>query len=778
MRRILFHGFLWLTLWLAQLCPAAPPSPAETTAASKTIESLKFDFGEAETEKGYFAVNHQLLYTEEQGYGWLSPVEHIRDRGAPNALLRDHVFGTQDATFRVRLDPGWYRMTLIMGDMDWGNHFIQPVVSEATHSFPVLNPDKGEYLTLKAAFFVTRDTLDLKLTSPEKNWVLNALTLEKAEGPEEMTIAKETFQVKNDLCPRETDIESPRHTQLTGDRVPSEEIVQTDVDGDGDPDILERWWNGKRVRWFDENDDLQSGDRMGDCVDDFLQVDYDGDGFHDGPSDLGIDWVDDDGDGDADLQIIGVHPHPDQPRPGGGSSHHMVFVDVDDDNVHGFINWNSWDEFHGSCWRFTGTTNFSPDYHGNSIFLKVHYPPFLIADPRYNWENPFAFYDFDGDGCTEMAIRHCDSPMLKTVDGKQSVEYDGKHEEAFITFDLDNDTQKGNEMDYDLSLRFSEGEKLDYRRFVHRHPKLKAPLWVEPYLRFPNWRRIDELIYVPHDRCYQETFKPKWQNIYLVFDEDDDDHRWERVEIYYPGEVYSTARWGSGGARALPGHPQSDSLGDRGEFDEDASGRGKMYVGPWDGKIHLYGAEWGAWLVDYQASYWGSWPVTGDSSPKKAEKVEEVVQYQDTNNNGFIDWISYDYDGDRTPDLTVSLLDFATPKNPEPDACPLILPVREKWPGMHRLFVKISETSWQEALEIYRALWVKGLTNAELDELAIAASTHEKYRNAYWLKEKALRLLLSLSDTNQRQSLIQFYFTGQLQRFADLVRETDWPKTD
>ena len=36
---------------------------------------------------------------------------------------------------------------------------------------------------------------------------------------------------------------------------PSDEIVRLDINHDGKPDILERWWNGKRVRWLDENGD-------------------------------------------------------------------------------------------------------------------------------------------------------------------------------------------------------------------------------------------------------------------------------------------------------------------------------------------------------------------------------------------------------------------------------------------------------------------------------------------------------------------------------------------
>jgi len=37
----------------------------------------------------------------------------------------------------------------------------------------------------------------------------------------------------------------------------------------------------------------------------------------------------------------------------------------------------------------------------------------------------------------------------------------------------------------------------------------------------------------------------------------------------------------------LGGHPQADSLGDRGEFDRDNSGGGKLYAGVFDRKLHL-----------------------------------------------------------------------------------------------------------------------------------------------------------------------------------------------
>src|SRR5688572_4715699 len=61
---------------------------------------------------------------------------------------------------------------------------------------------------------------------------------------------------------------------------PSDEIVRLDIDKDGKPDILERWWNGKRVRWLDENGDMLATDTRGDQIADVMQIDKNGDGLY------------------------------------------------------------------------------------------------------------------------------------------------------------------------------------------------------------------------------------------------------------------------------------------------------------------------------------------------------------------------------------------------------------------------------------------------------------------------------------------------------------------
>ena len=568
---------------------------------------------------------------------------------------------------------------------------------------------------------------------------------------------------------------------------PSDEIVRLDINNDGKPDILERWWNSKRVRWLDENGDMLPTDTRGDQVADVMQIDKNGDGLYDSSLDISIKWADNDGDGRADLQAFVTQGREwSNGKYDAGESHWMVFVDVEKDGVLGWLDWATYD-FGNDNWGYTGTTDWLPDYNGNAVFLKVHRPPQSLPDPRLNWENPFAFFDFDADGASEMAIRWLDPvpPLDKDV-----TKLTGVLSEAFATFDVDNDSTKGNETDYDMSLRGAGGPGIPYRSFVHKYPALKGNPKFDGCFQWNNWRHIDELIYMPHEKSYDSFFTARWASMYFVFDEDDDDHRWERVEMYYPMhgfggpkeiDLYSTKKWRRSNYAELAmvaenerpgisGHPQADSLGDRGEFDEDNSGGGKLYVGVFDRKLHLAGAEWGAWTVDKNAEFHGG---NKTPSPKPlAQRVEEVVKYTDTDQNGFLDTIEYDYDGDRTIDLKVSLLDYRTASNPHPDVVPLIDTHKEHWQGLNGWFGKIANQSFQEALMAYRAAWRRGLTTPEIDKLAFASAIGERYDHGYWLKEKIFREIRArIRQTPLEKELTRLYYTGQFEEYARRIAE-------
>jgi hypothetical protein len=573
---------------------------------------------------------------------------------------------------------------------------------------------------------------------------------------------------------------------------PSDEIVRLDIDKDGKPDILERWWNGKRVRWLDENGDMLPTDTRGDQVGDVMQIDKNGDGVYDTQLDINIKWADNDGDGRADLEAFVTQGREwSTDNWNAADSHWMVFIDVEKDGVLGWLDWTKYD-FGNDNWAYTGTSDWLPDYNGNAIFLKVHRPPQSLPDPRLNWENPFAFFDFDNDGVSEMAMRWLDP--VPPLDNKGMTNLSGVLSEAFVTFDVDNDSTKGNETDYDMSLRGSGGPGIPYRQFVHKYPALKGNPKFDACFQWNNWRQIDELMYMPHEKSYDSFFTARWANMYFVFDEDDDDHRWERVEMYYPMhgfggpkeiDLYSTKRWrrnnyaelemaAEGQRPGIAGHPQADSLGDRGEFDEDNSGNGKLYVGVFDRKLHLAGAEWGAWTVDKNGEFHGG---SKTPSPKpQAPRVEEVVKYTDTDNNGFIDTIEYDYDGDRTIDFRVSLLAYRTARQPHPDVVPLFDTHKEGWKGLNALFTTIANQSFQEGLTVYRAAWRRGLTTPEIDKLASASAIGERYDHGYWLKEKIFRLIRArLRETGGleplEKALTRLYYTGQFEEYARQISQ-------
>ncbi|HEY6243659.1 MAG TPA: hypothetical protein VIX17_06930 [Pyrinomonadaceae bacterium] len=599
-------------------------------------------------------------------------------------------------------------------------------------------------------------------------------------------------------CLAQQNIPDLRKTALKSP-TPNDEIVRLDIDHDGKPDILERWWNGKRVRWLDENHDMLPTDTRGDQVGDVLQIDINGDGLYDGPNDMNIKWADNDHDGRADLEAVVTQPPEWGPDKWSVTdAHWMIFIDVEKDSVLGWVDWTKFD-FGDDNWGYTGCCDWLPDYNGDAIFLKVHRPPQSLPDPRLNWENPFAFYDFDNDGLSEMAMRWLDAvPPLE----KDKTNLTGVLSEAFVTFDIDNDSTKGNETDYDMSLRGAGGPGVPYRSMVHKYPALKGDPRFNDCFQWNNWRQIDELMYMPHDKSYDAFFTAGWKTMYFVFDEDDDDHRWERVEMYYPMhgfggpkdiDIYSTKRWrrgnyaeqnmvNEGEKPGLDGHPQSDSLGDRGEFDEDNSGNGKLYVGVFDRKLHLAGAEWGAWTVDKNAEFHGG--IKTPSPKPLASHVEEVVKYTDTDNNGFLDTIEYDYDGDRKVDFKVSLLDYKTASNPHPDVVPLIDTQKEGWKGLNALFTRIANDSFQEGLMVYRAAWRRGLTTPEIDKLASAGAIGERYDHGYWLKEKIFRQIrarlqqVRQSDPSKastwdrlQKDLARLYYTGQFYEYVKLIAE-------
>lgn len=560
------------------------------------------------------------------------------------------------------------------------------------------------------------------------------------------------------VYPSETDTASPRHSRLCDTDTAS--IIRIDVTGDGSPDLLERWWNGKRLRWFDETGSMTWNCVWGDMVNGALQVDLDGDGFYDGPLDYNVKWADTDGDGIPDIQVFSKNPAPGSSSVF-GKSRAVWYVTIDPENT-GVLADIDWNNLSVNWTRWSTPGNWRPNYHGNASFIKEHAPIWAVENPEFSWENPFHFHDFDGDGCSDMSIRIADNRKFFGP-GNNRLRFDGIVDEAWISFDIDNDAGKDNEADYDLTLYFGGGAGIDYTEDAHEYPQLRAPDWVLPYYRHPEWRQQTRFVYLRREGALERLLGADWGHAYLTFDEDDDCARWERVEIYQPGDPYILRR-GGGRGESMISNRQSDSLGDRGEWDMDFSGKGRLYRAEWDGKLHLLGAEHGAWTVDRNREYCGAIHPNGKSSEKEAETVGEVVQYYDTNGNGFFDVITFDYNGDGVVDRTDNLLELGVGTE-----FPLLNVAELGWNGLRLENIKAVNRSWRHAQRFYRLAFRFGLVNDEAHRLAKATSAGEKYQSAYWLRETLVRKLLAEAPVATHSEILRAYYTHDMERMADVI---------
>jgi hypothetical protein len=164
--------------------------------------------------------------------------------------------------------------------------------------------------------------------------------------------------------------------------------------------------------------------------------------------------------------------------------------------------------------------------------------------------------------------------------------------------------------------------------------------------------------------------------------------------------------------------------------------------------------------------------------------VEEVVRYEDTDGNGFLDKVSFDYDGDRTFDFAVSLLDYRTADRPHPDVVALVDTHRERWSGLHATFDRVARSSWLEALDVYAAAWRRGLTTPEIDALTAASSLGERHGNAYWIKEGVFRLIRKRLEAARAEhpgdaaalrdlerDLTRLYYTGRYPQYVARIAD-------
>jgi len=524
-----------------------------------------------------------------------------------------------------------------------------------------------------------------------------------------------------------------------------------DLDKDGDPDLMMyQISNGLEVIWIDDDDDMKMSDQEGDMDNDCLLIDLNQDGKFGGEKDLNIDWSDEDGDGKADLQCIVDNGYKDE--KGKWLSHYIWFVDNDKDGVLGYINW---DNFLFEGWDHEGKSNFFTDYNGKSTMLKVHISTWNLKDLEYNWENPFLFYDHDSDGLTEMAIRIVDEPLASEDENDELIAWDFSRKISYVqmTFDMDNDSEPANELDFDMSLKFMNGEGYDYSDQVHEFKNIEGLAAADYLFDDSRWRHTKQLIYPDHEAGYDLTFnRGKWGSCWFVFDEDDDCHRWERVEFYDNKDPFKIGTKNGG----LDHNPQADPAGDRAEWDEDFSGEGKLYISPIDGRLHLYGAELGYWRIDQNATYYQGWQGWRGPNlqPEDFDKAEPdlfgTMKYQDTDNNGFMDCIAMDMDGDHIFEQTVLLKELEID-----DTATLFDPAEMSYEDYRALYEQMANKMWENAQNGVQLAHNSGVNTSWYSHLMQPKSSREKYHHAYWLSYYLYQDLLAAAEHTNNKKLIK-----------------------
>lgn len=533
------------------------------------------------------------------------------------------------------------------------------------------------------------------------------------------------------------------------------EVEYIDLNGDGKPDAIKSVTiNDTPVLWLDDDGNMKEGDLEGDMVNDCLLIDRNKDGFYGGQGDLIIDWVDSDNDGKADLQFVIEYPKENTGEvwPNG---HYMIMCDLDKDNVFNYINWN---DFSLRCWDKYGVCDFYEDYSGQTMFMKIHTSTYDIKDLRLNWENPFLFYDEDGDGLTEIAIRFVDSPKVKDrskpYNSYVNRQLEGRIDWVSMSVDIDNDNAPGNEFDYDFTIGF-QGDGFGYADHVHKIGNLRGLPEADKFFMDPHYRQLTELLYVNHDEAKEMVKRGKWSRVNFVYDEDDDCGRWERVEFYDPLDPFKVG-WNGGG---IDNNKQSDVAGDRGEWDMDNSGGGQLYVSRFDGRLHLYGADWGCWRIDQNANYYQGWDRMWLGMERQPAKFA-TVRYTDKDGNGFFDYIEYDLDGDKRFETVVDLHVLGID-----DKCEIIDISAFKYKDYTALAEDMSDAMWNgacKAVEVARRFGVETLWYAKLMR---PMSTRQKYNNGYWLQfylyNDMRHVLKSRGDDEGVRRLDVAYYSGR-----------------
>ncbi len=354
------------------------------------------------------------------------------------------------------------------------------------------------------------------------------------------------------------------------------------------------------VRIIDEDKDMTSL-LTGDFDSDLYVADWKADG----KVDVVLDYQDNDG--DNDLDEMGIYYYTAKDHFLGKPALRVWWGrDDGDDNLLWYdVNYTYQQ---GDCqWR----THFS----GDEVFVAFGLPE--GGDHWVSiWENPFAFYDPDKDGCSEVVIRY-----QALADEVEALRY---------SFDIDNDAFGRRTHDYDFSISGVAAGSRWFRKDKGPGSDLKMPT---DLMEETKIRGIRTGKFMSREHAQPWAIKAAWDRTVLTWDEIDSNtdgnwkgtpnERWEGV-IAHPSKNFPQI-----------GGPTCGAINKRNEVSVKPALPMRLYWDPTDHRLHLAGATEGWIDVDYD--------IDG--------KVDMKYVYVDSDKNGYFDRRQIDLDADGTPEF-------------------------------------------------------------------------------------------------------------------------------
>ena len=182
-----------------------------------------------------------------------------------------------------------------------------------------------------------------------------------------------------------------------------------------------------------------------------------------------------------------------------------------------------------------------------------------------------------------------------------------------------------------------------------------------------------------------------------------------------------------------------------------------------DGKIHLYGAEWGAWRIDQRGEYYqnmgGLYDVYGPERQQALPERFPVVKYEDTDNNGFFDVAHFDWDGNQQFEEHVNLRELGIADTAT------IIPIAEmRCPDYEALFRRVATDTWQRAEQAQQLAHSYGIDLSWYSLYRHPKTLRQQYDYGYWLQLYLYHDLLDLarrtSNPELEQTLTRAYFSS------------------